>query len=186
MQLDTQQQLSKTTIALHWVVGLSIIGLLAVGQIMESFEIYSLYPIHKAFGFLLFFVIMARVLWRLKNGWPVPLSQREQREQLLIKAMHWFLIIGTVLMPVSGFLMSALGGHGVDVFGLEIVARNPDPSNPQEVIALNPAIAGLGHEIHEILGKLMMLAVVLHIAGAIKHHRSNDGSLRRMKGARID
>lgn len=183
MQLDTAKQLSKTTIALHWIVGLSIIGLLAVGQIMEMFEIYRLYPIHKAFGFLIFFVIMARVLWRMKNGWPTPVSEYQKHEQVLSKLVHWVLIIGTMLMPISGFLMSAVGGHGVDVFGLEIVARNPDPLDANKALAHNAAIAGAAHEVHEILGKIMMAAVALHIAGALKHHIADkDGTLRRMLG----
>lgn len=187
MQRDTAQKLSPTTIALHWIVGLSIIGLLAVGQIMDSFEIYALYPIHKALGFLIFFVILARVLWRLTNGWPTPVSQYQRHEQILSKLIHWLLIIGTVLMPISGFMMSALGGHGVDVFGLEVVARNPDPANPQEVIALHAGLAGLGHEVHGMLGKVLMAAVALHIVGALKHHFADkDATLRRMLGAKAN
>lgn len=186
MQLDTPQQLSKITVALHWLVGLSIIGLLAVGQTMEIFEIYFLYPIHKAFGFLIFFVVIARVFWRLKNGWPTPVSNYQRHEQILSKLVHWILILGTMLMPISGFLMSAVGGHGVDVFGLEIVARNPDPIEAGKVIAHNADIAGAAHEVHDILGKIMMAAVALHIAGALKHHISDkDGTLRRMLGAKV-
>lgn len=183
MKSDTPQKLSKTTVALHWIVGLSMIGLLAVGQTMEIFEIYALYPIHKALGFLIFFVILARVLWRFKNGWPTPVSEYQKHEQVLSKLVHWVLLLGTIFMPISGFLMSAVGGHGVDVFGLEIVARNPDPINAGKVLAHNADIAGAAHEVHDILGKVMMAAVVLHIAGALKHHIADkDGTLRRMLG----
>jgi cytochrome b561 len=186
MQLDTPQQLSKTTIILHWVVGLSMIGLLAVGQVMEIFELYSLYPIHKALGFLIFFVILARVVWRFKNGWPTPVSQYQRHEQILSKLVHWVLIIGTILMPISGFLMSAVGGHGVDVFGWEVVARNPDPVNAGKVIAHNADIAGTAHTLHGIIGKIMMGAVALHIAGALKHHIADkDNTLRRMLGKAV-
>lgn len=182
MQLDTPNKLSHTTIALHWLVGLSIISLLAAGQIMELFEIYALYPLHKAFGFLIFFVILARVFWRLKNGWPTPASQYQRHEQILSKLVHWVLIIGTVLMPISGFLMSAIGGHGVDVFGLEIVARHLDPETGRAV-AHNPAIAELAHNTHGLVGKIMMATVALHIAGALKHHLADkDNTLRRMLG----
>lgn len=185
MQTDTASQLSKTTVALHWIVGLTMIGLLAAGQTMEMFEIYALYPIHKALGFLIFFVIVARVAWRIKNGWPTPVSQYQRHEQILSKLVHWILIIGTVLMPISGFLMSAVGGHGVDVFGLEIVARNPDPETGK-AFAHNAAVAGLSHNIHGLLGKIMMGAVALHIAGALKHHVvDKDGTLRRMLGKAV-
>ncbi|MDD9893403.1 MAG: cytochrome b [Gammaproteobacteria bacterium] len=186
MQKDTASQLSKTTVALHWIVGLTMIGLLAAGQAMEMFEIYALYPIHKALGFLIFFVIVARVAWRIKNGWPTPVSQYQRHEQVLSKIVHWALIIGTLLMPISGFLMSALGGYGVDVFGWEVVAMNPDPENPGKVIAHNGEIAGAAHSAHGLIGKIMMGAVALHIAGALKHHVvDKDGTLRRMLGKAV-
>ena len=89
-------------------------------------------------------------------------------------------------MPVFGFLMSAMGGHGVDLFGLELVACNPDPTNPREVIALNSTIAGIMHTMHFLAGYTLIGAVVLHIAGAFKHHIiDKDNTLRRMLGAKV-
>lgn len=182
MNKDTATKLSTTTVALHWFVGLSMIGLLAVGQAMEAFDIYSLYPIHKALGFLIFFVVLARVLWRISNGWPTPVSQYQRHEQILSKLVHWILIIGTILMPISGFLMSVMGGHGMDVFGLEVVAKNINPETGKS-LPHNPDIAGLAKDMHGIIGKVMMGAIALHIAGALKHHFADkDNTLRRMLG----
>jgi len=89
-------------------------------------------------------------------------------------------------MPISGFMMSALGGHGVDFFGMELVARNPNPMNPQEVIALNGSLAQIGHTLHYLAGYTLIAAVVLHVIGALKHHViDKDGTLRRMLGAEV-
>lgn len=89
-------------------------------------------------------------------------------------------------MPVSGFLMSALGGRGLDVFGLEIVALNADPLNPNEVIAYNETIANLGHSVHHWLGYILIATVALHVFGALKHHViDKDGTLKRMFGKQI-
>lgn len=186
MKADTPEQFSHLTIALHWIVGLTVIGLLAVGVYMEETEAYSLYPWHKSFGFLIFFVVLLRVAWRIKNGWPTPVGQYSKVEQILAKVVHWVLILGTVLMPISGFLMSAFGGPGVEVFGLEVVARNANPDNPSEVIAHNKAIASFTHSLHHWLGEALIIAVALHVVGAIKHHViDKDGSIRRMLGARV-
>lgn len=186
MQLDTREKFSHLTIALHWLVGLSIIGLLAVGVYMTETETGSLYPIHKAFGFLIFFVVLVRVVWRLKNGWPTPVSQYSQIEQILAKVVHWVLILGTLLMPVSGFLMSTMGGHGLDVFGLEVFARNVDPENPTKAMPINKDLASFAHSAHHWLGEAMIVAVILHVVGALKHHLiDRDGTLRRMLGARV-
>ena len=120
------------------------------------------------------------------NGWPVPAGDHQRWEHLLARAIHWLLIIGTVLMPISGFLMSSLGGHGVAVFGFELVPPNPDPANPDKVVAHNEMLAGLSHQVHGAAGVTMIVALLLHVAGALKHHViDKDGTLRRMLGARI-
>lgn len=186
MKKDTQNTLSPVTITLHWIVGLTMMSLIAVGIYMTENDAYSLYPIHKAVGFLIFFVIALRVLWRIKNGWPTPVREYAVVEHKLAKLVHWTLIIGTVLMPISGFLMSSLGGYGVDVFGWELVAKNPNPVNPQEMLPHNAAIAGFAHQIHHWVGELLIVAIVLHIVGALKHHIfDKDGTLRRMLGASV-
>lgn len=186
MTPDTREKLSPTTVFLHWVVGLTIIGLLAVGVYMAETETFALYPWHKSFGQLIFVFVLLRVIWRIHNGWPTPIREYLPIEQLLAKVVHYVLLIGTVLMPLSGFIMSAVGGNGVEFFGIEIVARNPDPADPKKVIAHSEAIAGLASAIHQWVGYTLIAALVLHVAGALKHHVVHkDGTLRRMQGQRV-
>lgn len=186
MKLDTREKLSSTTVALHWVVGLMMIVLLATGVYMEQTEAYGLYPWHKSFGVVIGLFVVLRVLWRIKNGWPQHVGDYTSIEKLLSKVVHYVLIVGTILMPISGFMMSAMGGHGVELFGLELVAHNPDPADPMEVIPLNATLAGLGHSVHFYAGYAVIAAVVLHVVGAYKHHLvDKDGTLRRMLGASV-
>ena len=70
MQVDTKQKLSSTTVWLHWIIAIMIIGLLIVGVYMEENEVYRLYPIHKSLGVIVFGFVIIRVIWRIKNGWP--------------------------------------------------------------------------------------------------------------------
>lgn len=107
---DTKEKLSAITIALHWLVSITIISLIAVGVYMTDYEVYALYPIHKSVGMLLFLVILVRVIWRLKQGWPEAASNYKAWEQRLSRIVHWVLIIATVTLPISGMLMSGLGG----------------------------------------------------------------------------
>lgn len=175
--------LSIKTRALHWLVGLSMIGLLSVGVYMHETESYALYPLHKSFGVLILPVILFRVVWRIKEGWPTAVGLYSVLEQRLSKIVHWLLIVGTALFPISGMMMSGAGGHGIPLFGLDLLAPNPNPENPEEVIPLNETIAGIGHEMHEILAWIIITALVLHIAGALKHHIvDKDATIRRMLG----
>lgn len=183
---DAHQKLSKTTVLLHWLVAIIMISLLAVGVYMTETETLDLYNIHKSVGVLILIPVVWRVLWRIKNGWPSELSAASALQHTVAKLVHWILILGTVLMPMSGMLMSGMAGYGISVFGLELMAMNFNPDNLKEIIPVNETLAGLGHEAHEIIGYTLIAAVLLHIAGALKHELlDKDGTLRRMFGKEI-
>lgn len=186
MSSDTRSKLSRTTVLLHWIVGIAVMGALTVGVYMVRNKVGALYPWHMSLGQVIFVFVLAQVIWRLKNGWPEPVREYARAEQVLARTVHYVLLIGVLLMPVFGFLMAALGGNGVAFFGLELVARNPDPANLDKVIPLNGPIAGFAHTAHWVVGYSLIAAVLLHIAGALKHHLiDKDGTLRRMLGAKV-
>ncbi len=184
--MDSANQLSRKTISLHWLIAIVMIALLATGTYMEANQVFALYGIHKSIGVIIFIFALYRIAWRIKNGWLTTLGSPSVRMAKLAKFVHYLLIIGTVLMPISGFVMSAAGGFGVSVFGLELVAANPDPANPREMIAHSESLAFAGHVMHGLGGKILILAVLLHIAGAFKHHLADkDGTLKRMLGRQV-
>jgi cytochrome b561 len=179
--MKTESTFSKTTIVLHWLVGLTIIAMIAVGLYMSEYEVGALYPIHKSVGIILFIFILLRVYNRFKRGWPSEIGKVKPWEHVLSKVVLWTLLIGTVLFPISGMMMSGAGGNGISVFGLDILAANIGTDG--KAIALNKTLAGLGHETHEILGTVMMIAIGIHILASLKHHYVlKDETLKRMLG----
>lgn len=186
MKHDTQNKLAPTTIVSHWLVGITIIGLLASGVYMAENGVYTLFPWHKAFGFLILFVALARVFWRFKNGWPSAAGNYTALEHRLAHVVHWVLIGATLLMPISGLMGSVLGGHGLDVFGIEVFAQNFSVEDPEKTLPINYELSKLGSAVHFYLGYVVIGALVLHIVGALKHHIiDKDGTLRRMLGKQI-
>lgn len=179
---DNPNKLSALSIFLHWTVGITLIALMAVGWYMETNEVYSLYDIHKSIGIIIFVFIFVRVVWRLMKGFPKPVSQMDALQTILSKIVHWVLLLGTLAFPISGMIMSGAGGHGLEVFGLELLAPNIDPETGRSV-AINGELAGMGREVHGILLWVFIVALVLHIGGALKHHFiDKDGTLKRMLG----
>lgn len=179
----TEPTLTPSTRLLHWAIALLMIGLLAVGWAMATFELYALYPLHKAIGVLALLLIVPRAVMRLLQGWPQPVGRYGALAHGVALLVHWLLLAGTVLMPLSGIVMSGAGGHGVSVFGWQLIAENPDPANPGDVLPFNAAWAGLGHTVHELAGYVLMAAVLLHVLGALKHHVvDRDRTLLRMLG----
>lgn len=177
----TDKSLTKTTIFLHWFVGLGVIALMIAGFSMDEFKIRSLYPIHKSLGIILFVFILYRVVRRLIRGFPEHVAEMNSMENFVAKTVLWVLLIGSLLFPISGMMMSAGGGHGLDVFGIELLA--PGEVVDGRRVALNENVHEIGEEMHSILMIVMAIAILLHLAASFKHHFVNkDSTLKRMLG----
>ncbi|WP_267963695.1 cytochrome b [Testudinibacter sp. TR-2022] len=177
---DTRERLSHITLSLHWLIAFFILGLMTLGVYMTETSRYDLYPTHKSLGIFIFFFIVIRVLWRWKNGWPQPVAQHKNWEEALAKLVHWVLILGTLAFPISGMLFSIGGGHGLQIFGLDLVSANLVDGQRQ---MLNPDLASIAGEVHESLLPIMLAAILLHVAGALKHHIiDKNNTLKRMLG----
>ena len=186
---DTQNKFSGRTIGLHWIIAVGMITMLIIGLIMHNMADttslkWDLYHIHKSLGVVIFPFAVYRIFWRIRNGFPQSVGNYTAWKHILAKVIHYILIIGTVLMPISGMMMSGAGGFGIPLFFFEIV-----PSNfvDNKAIAYNATLVESGYFIHEIGSKLIITGVLLHIAGAVKHHViDKDGTIWRMLGRSLD
>lgn len=142
--MDSVNKLSTTTIVLHWLVAIIMMSLLAVGVYMEEFEVFSLYPIHKSIGSLVIVLVLARILWRIKNGWPKNVAKYKPVEVALSKVVHWVVILSTLTMPISGLMMTIGSGRGLEIFGWEVVALNATVAEPTVRVVLNEWAMDIG------------------------------------------
>lgn len=178
---DTFEKFSHITISLHWIIAIGMIVMIAFGIYIEDLprspDKGELIGLHKSFGILIFVLAVIRIFWRIKNKFPTPISTLTKWQEIIAKLTHWVLIIGTVLMPISGVLMSVGGGHPIGFFGIELIAGG------EKIEALGK----VGHIMHGMGGNLMILFIMLHVAGAIKHQFiDKDGTISRMLGKRIN
>lgn len=170
-------KLSKPTIALHWITGLLFIGVLSLGLYVESLsrspEKFELLGIHKSLGLIVLVVAAIRLSWRLKEGAISSISSLPPAQAILAKAVHHLLLLGTLLMPISGLMMSIGGGRAIMLFDLELISAG-------EKIEW---LGGLGSNIHGIAAYVIIATLLLHIAGALKHQfMDKDGTISRMLG----
>ncbi|AHM04664.1 putative cytochrome b561 [Roseibacterium elongatum DSM 19469] len=183
---DTPARLSHMTVALHWIIAIAFMAMLAFGLYLEGLprgpEKGALMGLHKSVGLIILGLAALRILWRLANGMPRPVGHEGKGARLVAGAVHVLLLIGTVMMPVSGILMAVASGSGLDIFGWELVAA----TRGTEGFVANEALAARAGGMHALGGWVMIGAVGLHIAAAIKHHAvSRDGTLRRMMGRTV-
>lgn len=164
------------------MVALGILCLIATGIYMVQTEAWPLFHLHKSVGLLLFAVIIARVLWRLKNGLPHPVGRYSRLEHGVAKAVHYLLLACTIAMPISGMIYSGNSGNGFGIFSVEIFPSNYPPEGGM-AIPLSTPWADIGQATHSFIGYFLLGLIVLHVAGALKHHIvDRDSTLTRMLG----
>lgn len=171
------QKYTLTARSLHWLMALVIPGLFGLGVWMRELDYYSPYydPAphwHKSIGIIVLVLFVIRLVWRFLNPPPAPLSNHKTWEKNLAHAMHWFFYIALSVIFMSGYLIATADDRSVSVFGLFELPPLFTPFAEQEDIA---------GEIHEWAAWSVIIAALLHAAGAIKHHMfDKDSTLKRM------
>ena len=187
---DTREKLSTTSVGLHWLIGLTMIGMVLFGLYLGGLKCddadaackaskSGLTALHKSIGMLVLVFAAWRVVRRLSIGMLEYVGDYATWEKVLSKVVGVFLLFATLALPLSGILMTIYAARPISVFGVQVI--------PQLLAERNKEVGGLFHEAHEWLGWMLLGAVALHIAGALKHHViDGDGTLKRMLGARVD
>ena len=177
MLRDTAIKLGKISIFNHWLLALLMIAMLGFGLYLEemprSESKAELMDVHKSVGILVLMLGLWRISWRIAQGPLSRLSGIKTWEHHAAKAMHILLMVGIVVMPVSGWIMVETKGYNVSFFGLFNMPA----------LAENPELHEFAETIHAVAAKILILAIVLHAAAAIKHHVINkNDTLKRMLG----
>ncbi|MEM6583513.1 MAG: cytochrome b [Pseudomonadota bacterium] len=166
----------------HWVIALAMIGMICYGLFIVEFlpkgpEKYAQIQTHKALGVLVLVYGVWRVLWRLLRGFPEPASAMPLWQRRLSEFTHWALIVGILLMPLSGMTTSLFGGHDISMFGSLVIPGLP----------VNETVSKLAADVHAITGKVLIAIIALHVAGALKHHLiDRDATLIRMLSGKVE
>ena len=163
--------------SLHWLLALTLAAQFALGWYMTELSYYDRWyhdapAIHKACGMLLWSLALLRILWAIYDHPPPLVRGMKEWERLAAKASHSTLYFMTLLIPLSGYLISTAKGHAIDVFGLF------------EIPALFPAVKqmeDLAGKVHYILAFGTAWLVLAHVLAALKHHFiERDETLTRM------
>ena len=166
--------------ALHWVSAALIFLLLAMGMYMGLMAAggikYDVYALHKSFGLLVLALTFVRVLVIVIKGRPGDIPEHKKWERALAHIVQGVLYVALIAMPVSGWVMSSAGGFGAAFFGVRV----------PNIVPKSEVLSGMGHEVHETLAWILMVALALHIAGALKHYFiDKDKTLQRMSWRNI-
>jgi len=186
---DTRAKLSPVSVGLHWVIGLTMIGMVFFGLYLGELHCpdgdtvcktskSGLTALHKSIGVLVLVFATWRLVRRLRIGMLANVGAYAAWETMLSKVVAGFLLFATLALPLTGVVMTIYAARPIEVFGVPVL--------PQLIAARDKPTGDLFHEMHEWLGWALLAAVGLHILGALKHHfLDGDGTLKRMLGARV-
>lgn len=160
----------------HWLVALCVICLLGVGLYMTRLDpsptVFKIYALHKSIGITVLSLAVLRLIWKLTNPHPQALATHAVWEKFLARLIHVFLYFAIIGMPLSGWIMSSAKNFPVSVFNLFTL---PNLVGPSEDIARAAVM------FHGLTAWVLMAAIFLHVAGALKHHvMDKDATLTRM------
>lgn len=138
----------SVTVALHWAIGLALIGQIAFGFLLDDIAPRGtparagVINLHKSLGLVLFGLVAARLAWRFAHrppAWPRELPQWQRR------AADWghrALYACMLLMPLSGYVASNFSKHGVKFFGHPLAPWGPElPAAYRFLVGVHDATA---------------------------------------------
>lgn len=180
MQLrNSPSRYGAISVALHWLVALTVYGMFALGLWMVTLSYYDGWyhqapEIHKSIGILLMLGLVIRLVWRRLSPPPDALKSYSRLTRISAVVAHIALYLLLFGILFSGYLISTADGKPISVFGLfEVPATLADAG----------AQADLAGDIHLWLAWSVVILSVLHGLAAFKHHFiDKDDTLKRMLG----
>jgi cytochrome b561 len=195
--MNVSNRYTKTAVVLHWLIAIAIFGMFALGWYMSelpkeapkqmAYDLFDLgiytwqlaeeasprtfyFNLHKSIGITLLGLIAFRIFWRITHKPPALLSSYKAFERKLATGAHHLLYLLMVALPVSGIVMAISSKYGVKWFGLEFLPGLD-----------NKGLRDAFKEVHEIIGVIILLVIIIHILGALKHKFiDKDTTMQRM------
>lgn len=174
MRRTSHSGYSTMAIALHWTIAVLILGNAAGGLIQENTDKATAATImwfHKSIGLTILTLSLIRLALRLTQGFPPFPDSTPKWDAVFARSTHvafYGLMIG---VPLAGWMMVSAGPRPLEWFGLFDWPKLP----------VSKATGAFAKDAHEVLAFTMIGLVVLHVAGALKHHlMDRDDVLARM------
>ncbi|MCB2065952.1 MAG: cytochrome b [Erythrobacter sp.] len=175
--MTEDKRYSGVAMLLHWLIAVAVIVNWRLAEAAEEATVradaFAYMGNHKSLGITILVLTLLRIGWRLIHRPPPLRASMAGWEKALAKAVHVIFYVLLLGLPLGGWLAESYEGHAVNVWGLFSLPALP--------VGENEALSHTLAEIHGTSGKIMLLLIVLHVAGMLKHMVvDKDGNLWRM------
>jgi cytochrome b561 len=169
-------QYTRAARGFHWTVAVIVLLMIPAGLIMTREGIDrtlqdTLFIFHKNTGVILFFIVLARLVYRLTHPAPplpafMPLWQRR-----VARANHALLYLLLLLMPLVGY--TRVRAERFPIEGLDALGVPP-------IVPASKPLAEFAMTMHWYGAMLVIALAALHIGAALMHALRRDGVFQRM------
>ena len=175
---------SAGAVTLHWLTAAAFAFQIGLGLRMDGPrgpETFAVFQLHKSVGITILLLTLIRIAWRLTHRPPPYPPTLRPLDIALARTVHvafYLLLLG---LPLSGWLIVSSSKVAVPTF---LYGTIPWPHVPG-VAALSAAhkatVNDLAARTHVVLVWSALAAILLHVAGALKHQLLERGDyLARM------
>lgn len=187
VQRKKSQRYSLFAILLHWITVALLVSIAAIGWYMSDLPDgapgqESLFQLHKSLGISVLFLTIARITWRLMNPPPPLPSDLSSWEKLLASSVHIGFYVLLFVIPLSGWIyVSTATDFQIPTVLFGLISW---PHLPFSAGSNLETINAVAESAHSALVWATIVLLILHVAGAVKHHISGEhGVLHRMLSA---
>jgi cytochrome b561 len=152
--------------AFHWILGLTIIGMLAFGWWMNHFparpDRFFYRNIHADIGYVVLLLTLLRLIWRTMNPTPALPADTPRWQRVAAWISHGALYVVVILVTMLGWAHS--GAHTPDYsswFGLFHVPQITSPDK---------ATADAFEDRHIFMAYVLLALIVVHLAASAWHY----------------
>lgn len=170
-------------ILLHWVIGLGILMLIAMGLAMTHLGLapmlkFQLYQLHKSVGVTVLLAVLLRILWRLTHR-PPPLPTMPPLEKAAAEGTHGLLYALMLVIPLTGWALVSVSPFNLPTVLYGLVPWPHLPVLPE--LTNKVQVEAVMKFIHSKLAWVLTALVALHAGAALRHHFIlRDGVLHRI------
>jgi len=159
----------------HWLMALLILGNGAFAFWMDglrpSLTKINMFALHKSIGLTVLALFVLRLAWRMADKRP-PDVPAPRWQAIAAHVVHGFLYLLIVAIPLSGWAFNSAHGFPLQYF---------KQFNLPALVEKNEELSNTLGTVHVYLFWLLLLVLVAHVGGALKHHFiDRDDTLRRM------
>lgn len=173
---NSPNRFGLVTRGLHWATALLVLAATGVGYWLANTEfslsLLKYYGLHKTLGIVVLVLTALRLLWHRLTAPPDPMPSGAAWKDRLAGLVHKGFYLLLIAMPLTGWVASSATGIETVIFN-----RWTLPA----IAPVDETWERIGFAVHALTAKLLVVAIALHLGGALaRAFGQRDGTLRRM------